>query len=375
MCDVNYLSKSAITKKYPEILELLKRTQPVNDIESETLTQNKNNVTTSKKSMKEGTSSKIPPAFPNTTVMQIFEDGIAKVEEMFIECRWVETVLSCNDYLSKTFSESGFCYTFPSETASDSNFTLIHPGPEFGFTATIAIRQEDYLLSNNHGAGMKIVVHERGSVAFTSVKGLNIAPGFEYNIGVGKEIHKRLQPPYAQVNCIDSDDYSYESCLEKCHNNIRYNKCGCNFTSKGPDGCTMAVIGNSNQCGSITPAEYQQCKRCEPSCQEITYQMTISSLAYPSVVGYDILQSKFNFNQTIEEVRSLLLQVKVYFNRMEYDLIEQHPSMGIHQLLADIGGQLGFFLGASCISIIEILEVLVQCLVTNMRVKFKNILK
>lgn len=50
--------------------------------------------------------------------------------------------------------------------------------------------------------------------------------------------------------------------------------------------------------------------------------------------------------------------VKIYYEDMTYERIEENLSYGIVSLLCDIGGNLGLFLGACVISIFEIVEII-----------------
>ena len=51
-----------------------------------------------------------------------------------------------------------------------------------------------------------------------------------------------------------------------------------------------------------------------------------------------------------------MISLYVYFQSMDYRTIEQVPAKTGSEIIADIGGQLGLFVGASLITVFEILE-------------------
>ena len=56
----------------------------------------------------------------------------------------------------------------------------------------------------------------------------------------------------------------------------------------------------------------------------------------------------------ITEFKDRYVSLQVYFETLQYTVIEQLPAMTLVGLLSNIGGQLGLFLGASLITICEI---------------------
>eukprot|EP00058_Branchiostoma_floridae_P006648 XP_002592136.1 hypothetical protein BRAFLDRAFT_85007 [Branchiostoma floridae] len=55
-----------------------------------------------------------------------------------------------------------------------------------------------------------------------------------------------------------------------------------------------------------------------------------------------------------------ILVLNVYYESLNYELIQQMPAIETEGLLGDLGGQMGLFLGASFLSLVEIFEYLMD---------------
>ena len=60
-----------------------------------------------------------------------------------------------------------------------------------------------------------------------------------------------------------------------------------------------------------------------------------------------------------EAVKEQEFMFSVYFERLEYTLISQSEKTTLSDLVANVGGTFGLFIGISFLSFLEILEVLV----------------
>ena len=50
----------------------------------------------------------------------------------------------------------------------------------------------------------------------------------------------------------------------------------------------------------------------------------------------------------------------VYFDSLDYTLIDQMPKMNMLDLISNIGGNLGLFIGVSFLSFAEIIELIIE---------------
>ena len=89
-----------------------------------------------------------------------------------------------------------------------------------------------------------------------------------------------------------------------------------------------------------------------------------SSVIYPSDMYAEQLkrnseiQEKFSgrTNLTIEDLRSNLLAINVFYNSLSYLSFTEHAKIHVVDLVSNVGGTLGLFLGISFLSFAEIFE-------------------
>jgi len=75
---------------------------------------------------------------------------------------------------------------------------------------------------------------------------------------------------------------------------------------------------------------------------------------------------------TIETVTEAIVGLEIAYADIEYTSISEEPSVTIIDLIADIGGTLGLFIGISMLSFMEMAEILIKIgsiLITN---KFRS---
>ena len=110
---------------------------------------------------------------------------------------------------------------------------------------------------------------------------------------------------------------------------------------------------------------------CPLECNQTLYKPTVSSY---QLIGTQFLEKVLNnsnltsdfimriFDST--QIEKSLIQVSIFYESLSYILSEETPRMDMVSLLASIGGNLGLFLGVSLISVCELIEALIQILIT-----------
>ena len=109
---------------------------------------------------------------------------------------------------------------------------------------------------------------------------------------------------------------------------------------------------------------------CPLECDSMIFQMTQSSASYPSIqhaskalMNNAIIQSKFpNKNLTYDLIKQSVLRLNVYYSDLSYMEYSQRAKTTLIDLVSNIGGIVGVFIGASFLSILEIAEVLIEVL-------------
>jgi hypothetical protein len=66
-------------------------------------------------------------------------------------------------------------------------------------------------------------------------------------------------------------------------------------------------------------------------------------------------------NFSFELSKERLISLKVYFNDLSYTNFSEKEKVNIVDLIANIGGTLGLFLGVSVLSFVEVFDLMVNC--------------
>jgi len=99
-------------------------------------------------------------------------------------------------------------------------------------------------------------------------------------------------------------------------------------------------------------------EECPLECTKITYDIQVTSSPYPTREEFE-RRKKANFTdkQTYEAFREEKSSVSVFYPSKRYTEIRQVPKITLIDLLANIGGSIGIFLGFSVFSLFEMVEI------------------
>jgi len=221
-------------------------------------------------------------------------------------------------------------------------------------------------------------------------KGYYIRPGSFNFYDINRVHDQKLELPYNNCykNVSKSDcnqtiinymilkkiQYSHIECLYLCKN-LRFNEINaCNFSLNSLDqdiysemyklndysnalACISAYFKESNN--NIYCSNY-----CPYECDTFTYDINSYSMTTKSSGNIDYSETFFNtfgFN-SYDNVSNTFFAFIVYYNDLQYTLIKQHPKIELFDLISNVGGTLGLFLGFSFISLLEAFEVLAELL-------------
>lgn len=167
-------------------------------------------------------------------------------------------------------------------------------------------------------------------------------------------------------------NYTKQNCDFECLTNYTLEKCECVRFSMPRTGdtkiCGIKKIDCCNNAedellrkddGLLGSNEFDDCN-CLPSCTSYSYNMEQSHNIITSQSEYNLMYSKvqlkvkcFHFNSIFSEKE--LAVVRIFFNKKQFITSKRSKLYGQTELLANFGGLLGFFLGISLLSIVEII--------------------
>lgn len=246
--------------------------------------------------------------------------------------------------------------------------------------------------------GMHIKIYNQ-SYNLLALEGLNFKPGSLVQIGIRKSIIKNLPQPYS--SCIDLTGYTSEiyeffirngkiyrqrDCHQLCLQKLINEACNCSmliyleFQDVQECNSLLAIRCALNVILTFSNLLYEKCAEyCPLECETLRYKISYTTAGYPSDFGIDNFRNmpvfrKYDPNRTLtnQQIRETILSVNIYFDELEYSLIEHYPSQTLGDLISSIGGTLGLFLGISILSFVEMLEILIDLVYLLIGSCYKN---
>ena len=225
-------------------------------------------------------------------------------------------------------------------------------------------------------------------------EGIVIPTGMATKIALKREIKSMLPQPYS--DCIidqgkDSTfisflydliktstyDYTQKFCLHQCFQQLVIRQCSCVFPAfTSLFNTRVCTSANVTQCAIKTyltvygKNDYSSkyCLReCPLECNstQITYTTTSCDLIGDTYVDY--IRNNTNFcsdfvNKSInaETAKQSVAHLFVYYDTLSFTQIDEAPQIDLVTLIANIGGNLGLFLGVSLFSLCEIITTLLE---------------
>ncbi|XP_033961034.1 acid-sensing ion channel 1C isoform X3 [Pseudochaenichthys georgianus] len=311
-----------------------------------------------------------PPAF-STNTTEMMGRLSHQLEDMLLECRFRGDSCTYKNF-STIYTRYGKCYTFNSGKDGNPLLTTLKGGTGNGLEIMLDIQQDEYLPvwgetdETSYEAGIKVQIHSQDEPPFIDQLGFGVAPGFQTFVSCQQQLLQYLPPPWGDCKStpIDSEffsTYSITACRIDCETRYLLENCNCRM---------VHMPGTSTVC---TPEQYKDCADpaldflvekdndycvCETPCNMTRYGKELSMVKIPSKASAKYLAKKFN--KTEQYIGENILVMDIFFEALNYEKIEQKKAYEIAGLLGDIGGQMGLFIGASVLTILEIFDYLYE---------------
>ncbi|KAG7274760.1 hypothetical protein CRUP_006497 [Coryphaenoides rupestris] len=316
-----------------------------------------------------------PPADHHANTTEMMGRLGHQLEHMLLECRFRGEVCTARNF-STIYTRYGKCYTFNSGLDGNPLLTTLKGGTGNGLEIMLDIQQDEYLPvwgetdETSYEAGIKVQIHSQDEPPFIDQLGFGVAPGFQtfvsyemsYEAGIKVQLHAQSEPPWLRElgfglqylpppwgDCkstpIDSEffsTYSITACRIDCETRYLVENCNCRMVHM-PD---FLVEKDNDYCV------------CETPCNMTRYGKELSMVRIPSKASAKYLAKKFN--KTEQYIGDNILVLDIFFEALNYEKIEQKKAYEIAGLLGDIGGQMGLFIGASVLTILEIFDYLYE---------------
>jgi hypothetical protein len=278
----------------------------------------------------------------------------------------------------------GNCYRFNSGFGSTGHSIplkeTIKPGVTNGLIIYIYLENAANKYSFASSEGLRVFIHN-SSANPSDASWVDIKLSEMTNIAIKRTFIQKEPDPYS--DCIDLDTYDseyyrfiientnkaykqedcYNLCLQK--NIIENCKCYSLYYPK---------LYESKPCLNITQRdcyikEYlsfktktldDNCaKLCPLECESVMYDLVKSSSNYPTEYWFEIFKDLFP-NTSYSSAKERVLGLNIFYSQMSYTRISESPKISSFDLMSNMGGTLGLYIGISFLSFIEIVEMILE---------------
>uniref|UniRef100_A0A8D1VV70 Acid sensing ion channel subunit 3 n=1 Tax=Sus scrofa TaxID=9823 RepID=A0A8D1VV70_PIG len=330
-----------------------------------------------------------PPGFmpsPSYDVARLYARAGHALEDMLLDCRYRGWPCGPENFTT-IFTKMGQCYTFNSGANGAELLTTPKGGMGSGLEVMLDVQQDEYLPvwrdveETPFEVGIRVQIHSQEEPPLIDQLGFGVAPGYQTFVSCQKQQLSFLPPPWGDCSSVPLDPdfepepsdplgpsspspvpsppYTLMGCRLACQTRFVTRKCGCRM---------MHMPGGAPVC---SPQQYKDCAHpaldamlrqdvctCPNPCATTRYAKELSMVRIPSRASARYLARKHNRSEAYIEENVLVLDI--FFEALNYETVEQKKAYEVSELLGDIGGQMGLFIGASLLTILEILDFLCE---------------
>jgi hypothetical protein len=134
-------------------------------------------------------------------------------------------------------------------------------------------------------------------------------------------------------------------------------ECNLNVKNKTIKDCVSQLFLSFQKNKEETCSEY-----CPMECNSFSYDVTHYSetlLSKGNIGGSQFLYADF---KSYENVSRSYFEISVFYEELKYTLISQRPKTEIFDLISNVGGIFGLFLGMGLMSFVEFLEIILEAM-------------
>ncbi|KAM9487257.1 acid-sensing ion channel 4-A [Clarias gariepinus] len=309
--------------------------------------------------------------YPAPDMQDIFNRTGHQLEDMLKSCNFSGHNCSARDF-SVVYTRYGKCYTFNGNKTTSKKSK--QGGMGNGLEIMLDIEQDEYLPiwretnETSLEAGIRVQIHSQDEPPYIHQLGFGVSPGFQTFVSCQEQRLTYLPQPWG--NCRSSadrssipgyDSYSISACHLHCETQLVLQECQCRMVHM--PGTTEICSPEKLKCVDKALDLLQKSSgefscACETPCNLTRYGKELSMVKIPSKGSARYLSRKYHKSE--DYIRENFLILDIFFEALNYETIEQKKAYDVAGLLGDIGGQMGLFIGASILTILEILDYIYE---------------
>nr|XP_006820069.1 PREDICTED: uncharacterized protein LOC100370225 [Saccoglossus kowalevskii] len=296
--------------------------------------------------------------------------------DLILQCSYDQRECNPLDFYQFEDDVYGNCYTFNHEQQR-TLLNATNTGSGFGLKLTLFTEQSEYIGIFGQESGIRLMVHDPFTTPFLENEGIDARTGTATSVIIKQK--EFISAPWPWGNCtdkkyVDSGEYRYSliACQKECLHLRMYDKCGCvdSFFEDKP----LCDILDKEQdaCVQLMYYFYQKgnlgCD-CQQPCSVTKYDKILSLTTWPSsTFSPRLLSSLLAVNPKVgtiakeNQLSANLARVKIYFESLNFERVLEVEDYPFPQLMADVGGALGLWVGLSLITVVEFAEFIYELL-------------
>lgn len=230
-------------------------------------------------------------------------------------------------------------------------------------------------------------------------EGIIVRPGSYTKVKLNRIETSQLPSPYS--NCIEwhlidtqlSNElkklgirYTRRNCLSLCEQKKIVENFGC-YSLQFPPIFDMPPCENKTVFQQISNFVFsfdQSCfDMCPYECDSVDYDLSTSSSDFPSFRYYRVINNSFpvirnTFNDynitnvTYDLLKNSVLSIFIYYDEIKATILTEAESISMVDLISNIGGTMGLFVGVSVLSFMEIIELFSDLLMVTFKALFEK---
>ncbi|XP_060117597.1 acid-sensing ion channel 4 isoform X3 [Heteronotia binoei] len=310
--------------------------------------------------------------YPDPDMADIVNRTGHQLDDMLKNCSFSGENCSAENF-TVVYTRYGKCYTFNGDRSKPR--VTRQSGMGNGLEIMLDIQQEEYLPiwretnETSFEAGIRVQIHSQDEPPYIHQLGFGVSPGFQTFVSCQEQRLTYLPQPWGSCRASVKGEqilpgyetYSIAACRLQCEKEAVVRNCQCRM---------VHMPGNESIC---SPNVYIECADhtldtavedsqercvCPTPCNLTRYGKEISMVRIPNKGSARYLARKYNRNETY--IRENFLVLDIFFEALNYEAIEQKKAYNLAGLLGDIGGQMGLFIGASVLTVLEILDYIYE---------------
>lgn len=298
------------------------------------------------------------------------------------KCSFPKNFTASKNYdLCYSFNREGTLYQDARERAFGLEVLMFKNDSE---VETYDISSVPPLRTTQFNRGLLLMVHPADEyIGYSNEGSIPLMPGTWTEVVLQKEIHQRLKAPYS-TNCSSNTTIpllfagrlTESNCYYSCLLHKFYKECGDVLDMARPfmsnetfptkeqniskvDQCVSDVYANAGslECDCNLPC-YAEKYATKVSTTPLRKASFTASMRKDLANALNIQPEDFDIHQIMKHI----VRLSVFYESFTTDNYIDHPLQDLEALLSNFGGLMGLFVGASVISVLELLALIVTSL-------------